>query len=355
MHEINQLLIDKISLGFSKDQWTIYDIGESISRFKQAVKLFDGNYSKPEYGLYNHHAQFSLGNIVHPSTYLSILMEPQPKLVSASWMIISFNPSKLSVEGISRLKNIVSVITQIAPDGIWPFLMMAGKVSRLDVALDLKEYMYKDLILWKRQIKKVYFDEYSETITLGSTKSNSQLKAYDKTAELLKYNVFVKTSLYRLELRLRKTGKYLHEFENITNPFEKLIIADTAKAKSVCSSTQWQEFVKVVSLGGFSALNGFKMLAAPTRTLYQQRLEKGCRPEAMEGSYWETHWKLAFQKLNTALPSIEISDVTQEDGDLLFHFAIGNVPAFKWFKKPSPFFHQLPLHLNKKLKLIIEV
>ena len=134
---------------------------------------------------------------------------------------VEFNPGKVIESG--TLSVLEGELTCLSHD-TYEEWMSGHNVSRVDVAIDLKHVNINDVLItapnfvrsgmWCAKGGRI------ETLYLGSDKSPSRLKLYDKRAELMKHgHKAIGHELTRIEYTLRKTGLTPAGLLEMPNPF----------------------------------------------------------------------------------------------------------------------------------------
>lgn len=157
----------------------------------------------------------------HAYRHDHVRVEADPYIPKRPFLRFEWNPSKAGAEGQAEIREILS---QLLPGGP-ARLIGEGKVSRLDVAVDLPGITPDDLIVeaLRRRKRHIYIgpDGYIETLYLGSSRSN-QVTVYDRAQQSKMQSIAppdVPTT--RIEVRLKQPGSFL-KLPDIPNPFEKV-------------------------------------------------------------------------------------------------------------------------------------
>jgi hypothetical protein len=133
---------------------------------------------------------------------------------------LEFNPSKLGFDGLIGLDSILGAIFS---DG-WDYILKHGRVSRLDIAVDLPGMRMDDFLLlphtgvvYQRFMSKGHL----KTVYLG-TPGTSQTRIYSKSAHMKALGLPLTQSLVRVERTLRNLQLKVHELIKLKNPFGNL-------------------------------------------------------------------------------------------------------------------------------------
>ena len=121
-------------------------------------------------------------------------------------------------DGLSFVRKFIDSITGIGANA----LFANGKVTRIDIALDLPGMSLDEVIVRSKGQRKhgVYTSQTSrlETLYLGSVKSNRTV-AYTKVKGAIEF--------LRIERRMKPTDIRGHELFGLTNPFDKVQMIST--------------------------------------------------------------------------------------------------------------------------------
>ncbi|MEP7173437.1 MAG: hypothetical protein ABI705_08115 [Aestuariivirga sp.] len=154
--------------------------------------------------------------LVDPTTQkmASICFEAGPRIPGHASFRIDFNPSKLTSNMWSQLWTFLQLIV----DADSTEFFQLGRVTRLDVAIDLPGLTLEQVIVRSRRARKmgVYSDQHGnpETVYLGTPKSR-RVVAYNKQ------DANLSSHFLRLEVRLKPNfmGK---DIIYIPNPFKNV-------------------------------------------------------------------------------------------------------------------------------------
>ena len=210
------LKIDKYSTTFSyHDRLKAQALAARLDEIK-FEELFKGITVKPAR---RHKYQLSIplfvGGIYLPDRAILDLIGRYPGI---SDIRLEVNPDKIGPEGIAYLCKPLEVITGIDPAEIF----RNGKITRIDLALDIHGLTPEDVIVRSKGQKKhgVYSDQKGkvQTTYLGTPKSNRTV-AYDKSSPLL-------GKILRIERRLKPLCRG-HELPALPDPFDRVQVIPT--------------------------------------------------------------------------------------------------------------------------------
>ena len=153
------------------------------------------------------------------------MIQAGPRFPGIADYRFEFNPTKIGPDGLSYIRNFIDSVTGIGTNA----LFANGKVTRIDIALDLPGLSLDEVIVRSKGQRKhgVYTGQTSrlETLYLGSVKSN-RTAVYTKVKGAIEF--------LRIERRMKPTDIRGHELFGLTNPFDKvqLILHEIAIASS---------------------------------------------------------------------------------------------------------------------------
>lgn len=207
-----KLVIDRLSVCyFEPNQQEVIETTKLLISEK-TYKIFPGSYVTSS-RFYKVSCRLPL---VDPITLkmASICFEAGPRIPGHASFRIDFNPSKLT----SNMWNQLWVFLQLVVDADPTEFFQLGRVTRLDVAIDLPGLTLDQVIVRSRRARKmgVYSDQHGnpETVYLGTPKSR-RVVAYNKQ------DAESGSHFLRLEVRLKSNfmGK---DIIYIPNPFKKV-------------------------------------------------------------------------------------------------------------------------------------
>ena len=166
------LSIDKISLTCNETNPS--HVEETCHRlFEAANAPFSGIQIKP-----NRRYRLQC-EIPIPNSTSSFLIQAGPRFPGIADYRFEFNPTKIGPDGLSYIRKFIDSVTGIGTNA----LFANGKVTRIDIALDLPGLSLDEVIVRSKGQRKhgVYTSQTSrlETLYLGSVKSNRTV-AYTK-------------------------------------------------------------------------------------------------------------------------------------------------------------------------------
>lgn len=162
------------------------------------------------------------------------LLEMNPRNPATPFLRLDYNPEKISLEALTTCLN------AIMPQGSINPVFDHGNVTRLDIAVDIKQVFPYQIILdyFKTRFRTVYLESgMVGSIYIGKDVGETQLYMYDKFKEMKdkKYQIkemsdyqFPTDCLTRIELRHRPKGltKFADLF-HLPNLFEPMLIVGT--------------------------------------------------------------------------------------------------------------------------------
>ena len=229
-------MIDKLSLTLSG-----YDQAEKTEIMAIALTLKDHGWAQQIY-LRNGYALNLrlLPHLVHSSAIISL----HPKIPSRPHMRIEFNPSKMGSESIFDLYQ--GELAMLLSGGL-PELHEKARISRIDYALDIVGVDLQELLIASSySVRSMKFDRHGrmQTLYLGSPKSATQTRIYDKVAQMKASGEVLlppTTPITRVERVIRNAG-LLRNIHKLKNPLSTLVVGATNKESLNIPCHQWRMF-----------------------------------------------------------------------------------------------------------------
>jgi len=143
---------------------------------------------------------------------------------------ISLNPSGLTKK---ERKDIAKNLKYLLGKNVYPRLYTNGKVSRLDIACDLKNIIFEDLVFNRnRQRSSAYFslgaDGKMGSVYLGDKSSNLRYRIYDRNSKDKSKGIIPKKyPVLRIEAEI-KTTLAVCDIHEVSNPFSGISIYKTS-------------------------------------------------------------------------------------------------------------------------------
>jgi hypothetical protein len=163
----------------------------------------------------------------------SVRLEMNPKVNSTGFLRLDYNPEKISLEALTTCLN------AIMPQGGINPVFDHGNVTRLDIAVDIKQVFPLQLILdyKKMQFRMVYIESGVPTsIYIGKDTGVTQMYVYDKAKEMTDKGYQVKPmsdyqipsdGLTRIEIRHRPKKTKFADLFNLPNLFSPMYVIGT--------------------------------------------------------------------------------------------------------------------------------
>jgi hypothetical protein len=194
------------------------------------------------------------------------------------------------------MEDLHEVLSPIFPGG-WGYIVKHGRVSSLDIAVDLPGVRMHHFHLLPNQVltTKTYETGKLKTITIGKPQGN-QLKAYSKSYEIwAKINKKKKglkgPPVVRIEQRLGRMKINLKDLAKLGNPFIKFkVVAHPSEPPAKANKTWkkvWPIFTDSVAVHGLGP--ALKLLPANEMAIFRKHFaahaQSWWNPEAV----W-AHW-----------------------------------------------------------------
>lgn len=233
--QLNQM-IDKLSLTLSG-----YDKAEKTEMMAIALTLKDHGWAQQIYMRNGYALNLRLlPHLVHSSAIISL----HHKTASGPFMRIEFNPSKLGTESIFELYH--GELAMLLCGGL-PELHEKARISRIDYAFDIVGVDLQDLLVTSSySVRSMKYDRHGrmQTLYLGSPKSKTQTRIYDKVAQATNSGEVMlpsTTPITRVERVLRNAG-LLRNIHKLKNPLSTLVVGATNQNNLNIPSHQWRMF-----------------------------------------------------------------------------------------------------------------
>ena len=215
---------------------------------------------------------------------------------------LDFNPAKLGADGLQELHGI---LTSVMPDG-WRHFVKGGRISRLDVAVDLVGVRMTKLKMQPAisQSSQAWFSTAGklQTYQWGKPKG-THTQIYNKTAEQATRGVTIPgPQVTRVERRLKNPGcNSLTKLAGLENPFKGIVL--TVKVPDPPPGGPeyvWPLFCDSVSVRGLDL--ALLLLPKHKRTAYRKQFKKAA-PEWWDPDAIWANWPKMLEELKIASPT----------------------------------------------------
>jgi len=187
---------------------------------------------------------------------------------------LEFNPSKLGFDGLKDMHAILSTMM----DGGWQLFVNHGRISRVDVAVDLMGVRMTKLMVVppKAVVSQTWNSSKGKLLTYqwGKVKG-SYTQIYNKTAEMQARGLPVSgPQVTRFERRLKQPAcKSLTKLAELENPFAGFVLTTTMpQAPAGGPPYVWPLFCDSVSVRGLHA--ALQLLPEHKRPVYKKQFAK---------------------------------------------------------------------------------
>ncbi len=179
-----------------------------------------------------------------------VLIQANPVKKTNAFLRVEFNPSKAGTSGMDLLRQHCAAFL----DYDYTTLVKAGRVTRMDVAMDLMGIRLDDLAARSVKLKKSTVhsavDGGTETVYLGATKGNRRIRIYDKGKQLGETGQKLPSfPVTRVEAELRNVCM-LRNIPALGNPFTDVGIWYLPEANFAGEDHIWRMFLDSVSRRG---------------------------------------------------------------------------------------------------------
>lgn len=236
-----KLCIDKLSMTYSDENPVNVDIACQHLIDAHQNDLFSGSMLRPGS---RHKIHMTIP--IYNSDGLkigSMLINAGARFAGIADYRIELNPARLGKYGVDEA---IHILDQIFTDGGKRFIA-EGKITRIDLALDLRGVSLSDVIIWNKGQRKhaTYTDKgQPETMYFGTPRSN-QTTAYDK-----RHGDDLATSL-RLERRM-KPRCYGYQLIDMPNPFFNIRMVPTEMLLPMLVDVNPKHFFNSIRLCGLA-------------------------------------------------------------------------------------------------------
>lgn len=175
---------------------------------------------------YGSSKRYKINAIYHLENEAKILFQAQPRKASDAPLRIEFNPALCGASGIAEVKFLCESLVKHG----WNGILTKGRVSRYDIALDVRGIHINDLIVAPMSCVRSFLvlgqTGQIQTVYLGSPKSKAFYRIYDKQQQLKDTSDIADPGKWTRIERTVKSGPALSNLENVENPFSKLLVTD---------------------------------------------------------------------------------------------------------------------------------
>ncbi|MFS2325367.1 hypothetical protein U2P60_08190 [Brucella sp. H1_1004] len=297
--------IDKISIVVTPDKergHAMYQ--ELITDLDQKLYFSDG--PKPK-GVY----QFAKRIVLQTATQLKHYPLIQFRYVKEQKLIerfrLEFVPVDLGADGMDELNIVLGGLI----DGGWGYVRKHGKVTRIDVSIDIPDVSMENFLLLSHQAissRTWSMGGSLQTIVFGK-KAGNQTIVYDRGAKrkAKKQSDEGKQGV-RVERRLSKLPPLnVAELIKLENPFAKLTLLENLpstpppSAKSLPQKGQWQMFCDSVQIRQLG--NALALLSDEKRADFRKHIKQSAAPWWDPEAIW-SNWEnvLEGMKFTGKLP-----------------------------------------------------
>jgi hypothetical protein len=214
---------------------------------------------------------------------------------------LEFNPSKLGIEGLDHLHNVLSDVIE----GGWQAFIKEGRVSRLDVAVDLVGVRMTKLKMVppKAVVSQTWSSSKGKLQTFQWGKPNgSYTQIYNKTAEMEARGVAVSgPQIVRFERRPKDPAfKSLAKLAELENPFAGFVLTTTLpEAPQDGPAYVWPLFCDSVGVRGLLA--ALQLLPEHKRPIFKKQFASAAPEWWNPDAIW-AQWPAVVQQSKLGNP-----------------------------------------------------
>jgi len=289
--------IDKISIVVSfPDDEEAKLIYKAIHKYENDPAVFVYAGPKTKWGKFNFAKRIPL-----TKSSQQPLFQAESKFTKTSKIRLEFNPRKVGADGLVELHFILSCLI----DNGWDCLLQYGKITRLDIAVDIPNVRPGAFAILPQQgltTKLWAVDGQLETFTLGKPHGNQTLLYNKKKKRLSQKQTWVGPATTRVERRLRNpSNSSLKDLPKVANPFHALNLVqvpDDAPGDE-SQSWVWDLFKAAVAVHNLPA--ALALVPKERRTKYRAHLEKH-KHELWDADAIWNNWPAALSELKMHIP-----------------------------------------------------
>ena len=208
---------------------------------------------------------------------------------------LEFVPVDLGTEGMSELHT---AINMIVPDG-WEYLVKHGRVTRLDVAVDLFGATMNSIHLQPKKVghmMRLFPTGELESIYIGKPKS-AQTVIYDRSKKRANKGQSI-SQCVRIERRLKPGSLKLSNLPDIPNPFAgSTLVVKLPGPPSPAKAWEWSMFSDCVERRGLPA--ALALLPKDRAKIYKAHIQSHQLPAWDPDAIWKG-WRPMLQELKIA-------------------------------------------------------
>ena len=275
--------IDKISITLKpKNEQDAHDMYMGLFQSLDDVEVW--GYAPQGKG-YNLGKRVKLPSIVDQKRLPLFQARYDPKNQKVESIRLEFVPVDLGPLGMAELHAVMMILM----DGGWEYVAKHGRISRIDVSVDLPGVRmdgFQFLPKYPSITMRWTVNGVLQNVAYGKPKGNQTLIYNRKTKRLSKGQEWPEQSVVRVERRLVNVGIKLHQLPALTNPFADMqFTKNMPNAPLDVDERLWTMFCDSVSVRGLK--DALALLKKDRRTKFRKHLETHPVP------WWQPHeiWK----------------------------------------------------------------
>lgn len=213
---------------------------------------------------------------------------------------LDFNPADLGHEGMEELHFVLSALM----DTGWGFVAKYGKVTRLDVAVDLPEVNMEHLMFLPKQgvtSQQWHQSGQLQSYQLGKSKGNRTMIYNRKAKRISQGKPWAGKEGIRVERRLRNPGITVQGMHSLPWPFEGLHVVKRMSGPPAgeLKGYIWRLFVGTAENSGIAA--ALAILPTKKRSMYRKHCNEHNIPLWDADAIWG-NWTKTLADLEIADP-----------------------------------------------------
>lgn len=240
-------------------------------------------------------------NCTPPGANDKILIQVVPKKITTTGFLrFEFNPTKIGGENLAMFKELLFELSYTELS--WADVIKAGRVTRLDVAIDMINAPTSDLLIESHVPGKshVYFSQSGnvETSYVGLKKPGkaSDQKVYDKLQEETDKNIdpgYSGVFRTRVEITLKAGNQKLSNLEGTKNLFKRITVIHPGDPPKSADPLLWTLYLDSCRFRGID--NATALIPNAIGKNFQAQLETAGEQTWQPEKIW-SRWAKALEK-----------------------------------------------------------
>jgi hypothetical protein len=248
---------------------------------------------------YNSAWRLQLSSVINASHWPHFQYAYEGKV--ATGLRIEFVPVDLGPDGLMELH---SILTSLVPNG-WAYFIKHGRITRIDVAVDLPTARMDEFHMLPKQgatVKVWKSDGKLQTFQHGGVKGNHTQIYNRKAKRIAQGKPWAGKEGVRVERRLKNQQMPLMDLPSLSNPFASLTLVARHPLKPPKEANEyvWRLFLNAAEHMTLPA--ALDLLPVEKRTAYRAHLKTQAMKWWNVDAIWG-HWPAMLHELGIASPS----------------------------------------------------